>query len=505
MDPNYQPNNAQPNPITPEPSETPPDSNGQPDNSFGGFSGESINQPTPSPLAVNEGGQTINSTPVNQVVPPANPQPTATIFNPSAAPIGGPAPAAGTSKKKLVIVIAGISTLLIVLVLLVIFGWYLPNRPSQVWKSSLDRSGEALSKIVAESTTKESLESVQKSESSITGEVKSDKNSYSGSLIIKSDTKNTQGDAKISMKSTGKPAKNMTMNFRSNVNPADLLPSIYFRLSGIQSVLGSSAGSLVAYDNKWISVEPSDFKELGITPESISKEKEKELTPEDIEEISKIITEATSEYVLTSDTKKGIITQKEYLGKEKLGDISTYKYSIEINKENTRIACESLVEKITKSNAYKKIAGESAGELTAEDTKKECADLANGITNKDPVELWVDRKTKLIHKIRFTSGDEAGEWVEVSQNYKGGDTVNLNVKYNNEKDKTITTGQFTVNMKTQTATGVIEGKIENSTEPMTYKLTMSSKPFSGTVDSKKPADAIPLTQVMNSFMSSSRR
>lgn len=78
-----------------------------------------------------------------------------------------------------------------------------------------------------------------------------------------------------------------------------------------------------------------------------------------------------------------------------------------------------------------KKAGSECGDVVKEDFKTGGA-----------FDLWIDKSRKVIYKIRVTDSENKANYAEIGQNYTGGDTLGLFVKYRDAAAKTDT--KFTV-------------------------------------------------------------
>ncbi len=85
--------------------------------------------------------------PQAQVPPP--------IYNPSAGPTTGINTTPRQGKRKVILFGAMAAVLVLAGSAAAVFGVYIPNKPQNVWKTGLNRSGTAVQKLVATVTTKD--------------------------------------------------------------------------------------------------------------------------------------------------------------------------------------------------------------------------------------------------------------------------------------------------------------------------------------------------------------
>ena len=204
--------------------------------------------------------------------------------------------------------------------------------------------------------------------------------------------------------------------------------------------------------------------------------KDSQLTSEEVAEISKVFANTTAEYILTSDSTRAVLQQKQYLGKEKLDNINTYRYEITVNKQNAQKYCVALASKLNETSAFKKLNQLEGNSLNKETLEEDCNSSTKELFNDQRLDLWIDRRTKLIHKIRVTQNNDRENWVEFSQNYSGGDEINFVTRINDGKKKTTAYFNATSNLKTNITKGTIEAKSDDSNSKYNIKLNLEIKP-----------------------------
>ncbi len=439
------------------------------------------------------------------IVPDQQPTPGQALFQPDSqtehtqTPTSFP-PAPKKKRKKLLLVVVGVA-LFALLSGGVVFGYYLPNTPQNVWKSGLDRSGQAVNKLVGRATEKETLAAYEKSDVTIDLSGKSGTSSYSGSLNVKYDTSKADGSLSVTAKEQGSADKVFTAKFLGELKAGSQFPSVYFQFSGLKSFgLDTYSPALSSYENKWIAIEESYFKSLGITPEQVTDSQNKQISADDTAEAAKAVAGVTGDYVLTSNPKKAVFDQKKYVAKEKVDGIQAYHYVVAINKAHAKDYCSALIEKVLTTQVYKKTT--TSDPATIDSAKKSliksCQDSVSGIKDSDTFDLWIDASRKLIHKIRVTDQNDKESYMDIGQNYTGGNDVGLFVNVHDGKGKS--DGKFTIstNLNTRTTKGSLT--ITNTgTYPYEFKLSLDAKPYTGDIKVEKPAGAVPIQDVLKAL------
>lgn len=408
-------------------------------------------------------------------------------------------PTPGTSgKKKKITIIALIAAVIIALLGAgYVSGYYIPNQPDNVYKSGFERTGKAVDNLVSEGLEDKKLETYKNSEVSGTVEVKAAGAEYSGSFNSKYDSKKTDSTATYK-----NPDQDVNLQVLSSLPDGKVYPDIYFKLSGITGLgLDEFLPQLKNYDDKWISVS-SDYL-ASVIPADIDDEASgQDFTEKDAAELARIVTDKTREYVFTSDTNKAVVEQRSFVGTEELdGDITANHYTVAIHKDNTKKYCKALVESVMSSDSYKKIPGVKADSIDEDkkDAIKDCDESVDkDIKDTDTFDLWVDKKTKLIHKIRVTDENDKGTYLEIGQTYKKGSNVPLFVNVHSDKDKY--DAKLTLDVDTEKS--ITKGSLTfdyNDNEKYTVKAGFEFKPHNGEIKVEKPAGAVSIEDVMKAF------
>lgn len=443
-----------------------------------------------------------STTPTNSPTPnPPSPTPQTQLPQELFAKDPSPFKPPSTGKKKWFILGGSLAAILLIggLYLFLIF---LPSRPQAVWNTSLNRSGQAIDKLVNNATEQQTIDAFKKSKISIKLDGSGAGANYSGTFDTKFD--DTKADGSLTIKaeqSEGDESVELVAKFLSEFKNESKYPTIYFQVTGLASFgLDTYAPGLESYDGKWVAIDESYWKTLNVTPEQLSAERKKEITSEDIATSAREITKTTSAYVLTSNPDKAVFEQKKFIGKEKVDGLNTYHYQVGINKQHAKDFCSAIVTTSMNTPVYKKLAGndnETVDEQSKNDTIKECQDSVDkDIDDNDTFDLWMDSKYKLVYKARFTENNKPNTYVDIGQNYKGDNQVSLFTNYYNDEDKNEVKSSVQTDIKSHKTTGNLEFKGGEGDEAYNVKLTLEAKPYTGDIEVTEPAGAIPFQQVL---------
>lgn len=379
------------------------------------------------------------------------------------------------------------------------FGYYIPNRPENIWKSGVSRSGEALDKLVTKITDQKTLDAFKKSEMELAVDANFIGGSFKGALNAKFDSTKSDGALNLVYKQDGMPDQAIDVKFLSELAEGADFPDSYFKFSGLSGLgLDVFLPGISEYEDKWISISKEYFQSLGLSAEDYSPDKQ--LNSGDIGELARAATAASVEHVFTTDDQKAVFINKGFVGKEKIDGQWAYRYKVGTNKNNLKNYCKSLVERVFSTNAYKKMPWIEEGgvDKDKESAIKSCEDDNNykEIGDDDIFELWIDAKYKLIYKIRISDKKDSNTYTDIGQVYKGGDDIKLFVNYHDDKSQYDIITSVETNIKTAVTTGTFEYKGLEEGSQNRAKITLSAKPYSGDIKIEKPAESIPLEKIL---------
>lgn len=414
------------------------------------------------------------------------------------------------SRKKLVL-ISGLALLLVLLTGGYVFGFYIPNKPENLWGTALNRTGEALDSTMKSATEQQNLDAFSKVQMEGNVDLKSKDFSVKGALKGSFDERHSDGSFDLTVKQKDQPERKLTTKFMSDMKEGSQYPSLYLQLSGLRSLgiadLETRIPGIMDYDGKWISIEDSYLKSLtdqmqgGPTaaPET-SETKPETPSVKDVADLTRALSGVTKEYVLTAEPSKAIFERRSFVGKETVDGRKMYRYKVGINKENMKAFCKAAADKVFVSAAFKKtfLNGVSA---EAQTQQKDAAlkDCDKDFDLKDELELWVDTRYKLVHKLRITDKDNKQIHYEIGQNYKGGDDVSLFVAVHNGEVKTDGKLSLHVNLKTNEVKTDLVFKTDGSSGLINFSGDLAVKPLDKNITIEKPADAVPIQSILERY------
>lgn len=410
-----------------------------------------------------------------------------------------PSPAPNSSRKKKRLIIGGAVTAIVVLLSAgYVFGFYLPNTPDRVWSTGLARTGKTVDQLVLAATEEEKLAKTTNSE--FTGSVEANLagQTYKGSFNSRYDV--SRSDSSLAYNNGSQ--KDFNLKLLTDLADSQDYPDIYFQVTGLNS-LGAEQffPGLGDYEDKWIAVSSSYLKSALPVEEETAGQNAK-FTQQDAAELARIISATTREYVFSTDADKAVMKQKEFVGTEKFeNDITANHYKVGINKTNAKKYCNALVGSFMSADAYKRLPGVNAGTIDQDkkDVVQECNEsIDKDIDDNDEFDMWIDKKYKLVHKVRFSDKEDKGSYLEVGQNYTEGNVIPLFVTMHSDKEKY--DGKLTLEVDTEKSitTGSLNFEYKDE-QTYSAKASFEFKPSEKDVIIERPVDAIPIEQLMQSL------
>jgi hypothetical protein len=410
-------------------------------------------------------------------------------------------PYAPPSSKKLQkpLLFAGVAALFVLLSGGYVFGIYIPNKPENVYKSAVVRTGKAADKLTLAGTEKAKVDIIKKG-MDLSGTVAVDSpdgNRHSGSFSSRSDQ--THSDSNVTY-SPDKTDKDFSAQILTDLADGQKYPSVYFKLSGL-SVLGADQYSPKAaqYDGKWISVTSSYLESLLPASTDTAQTEQATLTPEDVAQLTKIFITTTDEYLFTTDPTKNLLVNKAFKGTEVVEGQKSNHYIVGIHKAHAKDYCKALITNFMDAPAYKHLPGVPLDNL-AESKKSAIDSCQNGVQDNlkesDTFDMWVSKKTKLIGKVRFTDTEHKEDYIEIGQTYTRGDILPLYTYYHYPSQHYDARVDLSVDLEKSTTKGSVAVDYEQDKKKWKVNVTLTYKPTNGAVKVTAPSNAIPIQQVL---------
>lgn len=417
---------------------------------------------------------------------------------------------------------------------------YIPNKPTNVWNTSMERTSAELATVMTKFQEEATVQKLEKSAIEVTGDIQWDTATYKFNASSKQDAQASETSASLNTSDTAADEKlNIALNAKTQVVANAALPNIYFKISGLNSeIFTTSMPQLAQYNDKWVAVEQDFMSKL--TAGAAQPESQSNLTQNDMMSITADMQAAVNEYLFTTDPAKAVITQASFVGTEKSEGITANHYKAKLDQTNARAFCASFVDKMSQNAAIKKTVGMPEAEYAAatQAIKNNCEQVE---VSSEEFDLWMDKKYKVFHKARFyeelekakkeaeaqkascitdmssfndmmgeTNGAsycdsfdkqiETGErYTEFGQVFNSKNEVKLFIGgvSNTNKEKSTVRAEAIINTEKLS----LEGSLKAQSEDLKYNanLTFSTKPFDGTIDSSKPTDSIPIQQMLDSL------
>lgn len=419
-----------------------------------------------------------------RTLPPVNVQPQTQVITGGLPTVRQPKP-----KKRRLFVSAAALILLLGGSAAAYFGYYVPNKPENVWNSALVNTGKGYDKL--SQFVVDQLQSSHKGwklegKFKVTGAVAAD-----GTFKGAADKNNSRLQTSLSAAGTKLNIEARTL--KSNAGSPDL----YFKADGLKD-LGKLFGGedyaqmLSGVDGHWYFIDHSLLDQYA----SQNTGKGLDISAADVNELLKAVGGATKEYALAADPDKAAFSVKHIVGKEQQDGRSVYHYKVGVNKANFKIYTTHLCDSLAPTKIYKLLSGGRSAEQAA----KECKDTSDvdKWDETSTVDVWVDRRTKLIHKIRFTDKTNKDNYLDVGQDYQGGDELPFNLAFHYKTGGS--TSIFNLNLKLNMKTNALalSGSLDQpgkDAENGTFSLNIS--PSDSAVKVTKPSGARTFTQLLN--------
>ena len=412
-------------------------------------------------------------------------------------------PSSGRVLNKKLILLILIPLLLVLLAAGYVFGYYIPNRPENAYKTGLDRSGDALQMIVDKATQQQTYDNFKKSEITANLDINSGGQNVKGDFKAKFDGSKMDTDLNVNFPNGDSQTASLGLSILSEKADGKEFPDTYFNLRGIKALgVDLFLPGINKYDNKWVEIS-SDYiaslaKQSGVEP----NQPDNTGNYPTFDEISSLIRDVygvTNEYVLTSDPNKAVLVNKQYLGKEEVEGVNTFHYEVGINKDHYKAYCEAVSNVLLNSPAPKKFLNLKDEQIEQEKQKiaENCQKDSESIKDEDTFEMWVDTKYKLIKKVRiYSSKENKGEYYELGQNYDGSDKVSLFFATVSDKGGFSSKTTITTDLNVGESSG--EFTFSGGTAPDNYdgKVTLSAKPLSEDFTITKPSKTTSIDKIL---------
>ena len=396
--------------------------------------------------------------------------------------------------RKRLLLFVGLPVLVLLLVGGGVFGLYLPNTPSSVWNTGVNRTGTALDKLVNTATDEEQQKKMTTSEMTGTLEASEGANKVSGDISIKYDKTNSDSGLNVNFTDETGQKKTLSAKLISTLAKESAYPDLYFQLSGYASFgFDAFMPGINSYDGKWIKIDAAYLQKYAESYAGSSDQKSSDISSADIAELGKAISGVTQEYVFTTDQEKAVLVKKSFVGKEQLDGGKSYHYKATFNMAHANDYCKALQIAVYDTKAYKNLTGNSDKEIQKNKQKVSDNCKYKQAPKKD-MDVWVGGKYRLIQKLRIHENDSSA-YYEIGQQYADGDNIPLYINRVDADSKSNVHLAVTLNVKTYTTTMNVTAKGED----FSLKLNLASKPSGEKVEVTVPTNPIMFEDVLNAL------
>ncbi|HSX42809.1 MAG TPA: hypothetical protein VLF59_01855 [Candidatus Saccharimonadales bacterium] len=378
-----------------------------------------------------------------------------------------------------------------------VFAYYLPNRPAALYSQGLENSGKAVDSLVNYSHA-----AAQKKHKStdFTGnvQVKSSTASFDATVGGSYD-KDANATAQISADVLG---QQMVVDVRSKHVNSSATPDIFVRASGIKKALDQyGMGSFDSLDGQWIGIDHTLIdtysSALGQDEANSALSASSVPTSDQLQDAVSKVQVVNKQYLFTTDSSKAVLTNQKYIGDETKDGRSAAHFKVGYNKAHLQdyVAALGTALDSSKLNDWSKSASGSknlSSSLDIASLKKEVGKAKSNYT----FDVWIDKKTKVVHSVRFTDPSDKNSVFTVAQNYTGGTTYPFQIGMTS-KDSAGKTTSTALTVSVNTANDKVQGELKFDEKDTSGTITFALTPSDKSVEVVVPSGAMPLTSLLS--------
>lgn len=381
------------------------------------------------------------------------------------------------------------------------FLYFLPNRPSAVFDSSLSRTGQAVDKLILYSQ----------------GNYLTDFQSFGvkGNLTINGKNYNLNSDLTGSYDKTGNTTTNLNIDSKIEGNTNSHLkvgfgletikpegqtyPDVYFKLSGISDLLDQlGASGFDKYDGKWIVISHDVIKNY-VDSAAGSGTNLKSPEKAQIFDAMNKAQAVSKDYLFTDNRSKSVLVNRQYIGPETKFGRSTYHYKVGFNKAHLLAYVDALQGALNSSSLNDWAKANLKHDLVQQSDVKDAKAAVNKIKDSTTFDLWADRSTKLIEAVQFVTTDVGTKTVTtLAQTYDGGDNYPFKMIISNSDSQSSDDLEMNLNINALSHEAKLDFTFNNNKngDKTTASGGFTVSPSSDKVNPTKPANAEPFENVL---------
>jgi hypothetical protein len=374
------------------------------------------------------------------------------------------------------------------------FGYYM--NPSVIYGQSLKNTGKGYDTLV-NYADQQSKASNQGYTGAGTYKITSSSVSTDGKLAFKGDGQND--DLTFDL---GLGASRVNGDIRT-IKSAGTSPDIYLKAGNIKG-LGTVMGlpeldpELAKLDNNWIVIDHTLIDSLNAQAAQANTSTATSPTREQILDEARAFGRVNQQYLFSTAKDKAVMKVVKKYGVETVGGHKAYHYKVALQKDNVKkyiLAQKDALKSSQLNDWLKKNKYDTAAYAAFDDS----ANSTKDIKTSDTFDLWSDVNQRVVYKVRFNgTTNPADNYVDVGLDYKGGTNYPFFIA-----SKSKTSGQTTdfsivttVNTKSSNTDLKLNLKTDGS-NGVTLTSDFNFKPSTTAIKIDKPANAIPLSQVLS--------
>ena len=367
------------------------------------------------------------------------------------------------------------------------FGMIVPNKPQNIWHKALINMGTGTDKLIEYGST------LQKTTKGLSAE---GSYSFSGSTNSKGTISMNSYGQKGELKSNfGLDGSNVNIDLRSILADKATVPDYYLRVSGLKllnshfgNFLSDNESAVSSIDNQWILINQAYIKSMfGLDTGDGNQAK---ITSKDILAAEQAINDVNKKWLWTDNEDYAVLEVTKNVGKEKQDNRSVYHYSVNFNKSRTTQYLKAVRDKFKTTDLYDSIRDSYLTyytDVSDEDIENYTKDLDE---SKD-FDVWVDTRTKLFHKIRFTFKDG---YIDIGQDYQGGSKFPFTIVEHDKKDGV--TSDFNLQATLDKDTNKLVMKLTNVSGKDKFAMDLTISQKNSPTDFKAPTGAKSINEIL---------
>lgn len=412
---------------------------------------------------------------------------------------GGPG---GTARqmpsRQRLLMIAGAATVLVLATGAYVFGFYMPNRPSTVFKAALNNTAEGYDQLVTYADKVQSSNTFDNTQIDGTYTIDAGDSTMDGTLTAHIDNGNSTFSADMGASGVRVKLEGMT----KKVSNSDT-PDAYVKLSGIRGMGANfNMPSLDTLDGQWVAIDHTFFSNFAKSSAGSSASSNPATTTpseKDIVAAARVVGSVARKYYFSTTPSTAVFKMTDFVGKETSEGKATNHYKVSVNKDHVKAFATELGTELdkTKLNDWAKTNyGKSLSALVDVEGMKKSAD---SIKATDTFDLWVNTKTKLVHKVRLHDTSNKDAYYDLGLNYNGGAEKPFFVNAYTKEGTTTSAVNFGISVNTDTNAVKLTFNTNSTTDgaKTTMMLSATAKPTTSKVQVTVPTGTITLLDALN--------